>query len=139
VKVTAGRATSTTRAMPTNQPQPSANSRSGGVLLTSVTTRPMNQGTALSLSATKSSTTNKAANSHLAWRAKCQRKASRLGGGSGCSGAAVGVRNRSKRDNILLLVTGRHRSASIGPAQALPCMPRNSTDMGATAASRQEC
>src|SRR6516162_8380269 len=94
--------------MPTNQPQPSANSRSGGVLLTSVTTRPMNQGTALSLSATKSSTTNKAANSHFAWRAKCQRKASRLGGGSGFSGAAVGVRIRSKRESIFGWLQGAH-------------------------------
>src|SRR4029077_13326302 len=95
-----GRATSTTSAMPSNQGQPSARSRSGGVLVTSVTTRPMNQGTALSLSATSNSTTNSAANSHLACRAKCHRKASRLGGGSGCSGGAVGVKNRSKRDNI---------------------------------------
>src|SRR6516164_6078063 len=65
-----------------------------------VTTRPMNHGTALSLSATNNSTKNKATNSHLACRAKCHRKASRLGGGSGCSGGAVGVKNRSKRDNI---------------------------------------
>src|SRR6202040_2837626 len=87
-------------AMRRSQGQPSATSRSGGVLVTSVTTRPMNHGTALSPSATSNSTTNRAANNHLAWRAKCHRKASRLGGGSGCSGAAVGVKNRSKRDNI---------------------------------------
>src|SRR5690348_814354 len=86
--------------MPTSHGQPSATSRSGGVLVTSVTTRPMNHGTALSPSATSNSTKNRATNSHLAWRAKCHRKASRLGGGSGCSGGAVGVKNRSKRDSI---------------------------------------
>src|SRR6516225_10476262 len=88
--------------MPSSHGQPSARSRSGGVLVTRVTTRPMNQGTVLSPSATSNSTTNKAANSHLAWRAKCHKKASRLGGGSGCSGAAVGLRIRSNRDNIFV-------------------------------------
>src|ERR1700743_3036972 len=65
-----------------------------------VTTRPMNHGTALSLSATHSSATNKAANSHFAWRAKCHRNAIKPGGGSGVCGALVGVRNCSKKANI---------------------------------------
>src|ERR1700675_3452797 len=65
-----------------------------------VTTRPMNHGTALSDSATNSSITNSAANSHFAWRAKCHRNAISPPGGSGFSGAAVGVRNRSKNANI---------------------------------------
>ncbi len=65
-----------------------------------VTTRPMNHGTALSDSATNNSTTNSAANSHFAWRAKCHRNAISPPGGSGFSGAAVGVRNRSKNANI---------------------------------------
>src|SRR3974377_1985919 len=94
--------------MPRSQGHPAARNCSGDVLVTMVTTRPMNQGTALSLSATKSSTTNKAANSHFAWRAKCQRKASRLGGGSGFSGAAVGVRIRSKRESIFGWLQGAH-------------------------------
>jgi hypothetical protein len=87
--------------MPASQGQPSARKRSGGVFVTMVTIRPMNHGIALSVSATQSSTTNKAANSHFAWRAKCHRKATRPGGGSGLSGAAVGVRNRSKNANII--------------------------------------
>src|ERR1051326_1890335 len=91
---------STTTAMPTSHGQPSARKRSGGTLVTMVTTRPMNQGTALSDSATRSSTTNKAANSHFAWRAKCHRKAISAAGGSGRSGVAVGFRNRSKSANI---------------------------------------
>src|SRR5271156_5093256 len=86
--------------MPASHGQPTSKKRSGGVLVTMVTTRPMNQGTALSDSATQSSTTNKAANSHFAWRAKCHRKAIRPGGGSGFSGVAVGVKNRSKSANI---------------------------------------
>src|SRR5271156_3048152 len=85
--------------MPSSQGQPAARKRSGGAFVTMVTTRPMNHGTALSLSATQSSTTNKAANSHFACRAKCHRKAVRLGGGSGLSGAAVAFRNRSKSAN----------------------------------------
>src|SRR5271154_2075789 len=86
--------------MPRSHGQPAARNRSGGVLVTMVTTRPMNHGTALSDSATRSSVTNKAANSHFAWRAKCHRKAISPGGGSGFSGAAVGDRNRSKSANI---------------------------------------
>src|SRR5580704_9035289 len=65
-----------------------------------VTTRPMNHGTALSDSATNNSMTNSATNSHFAWRAKCHRNAISPSGGSGFSGAAVGVRNRSKNANI---------------------------------------
>src|ERR1700722_16378431 len=65
-----------------------------------VTTRPMNHGTALSLSATHRSATNKAANSHFAWRAKCHRNAIRPGGGSGFCGGLVGFRNLSKKANI---------------------------------------
>ena len=60
----------TTIAMPRSQGQPSARKRSGGVFVTMVTTQPMNQGTALSLSATNNSTTNKAANSHFALAGK---------------------------------------------------------------------
>src|SRR5258705_8760262 len=60
----------------------------------------MNQGTAASVSATKNSTTNSAMNNGFAWRAKCHRNPSNPAGGSGCSGVAVGFRNRSKRENI---------------------------------------
>ena len=56
-----------------------------------VTTRPMKNGTALSDRATNNSMTNSAANSHFAWRAKCHRKAISPPGGSGFSGAAVGL------------------------------------------------
>src|SRR5580704_42013 len=78
-----------------------------------VTTRPMNHGTALSESATNISMTNNDANSHFAWRAKCHRKAISFAGGSGCSGAAVGVSNRSKNANIygwLQATYGRRQS-----------------------------
>src|SRR5271154_7123066 len=95
--------------MPRSHGQPAARNRSGGVLVTMVTTRPMNQGTALSDSATQSSSTNKAANSHFAWRAKCHRKAIRPGGGSGFSGVAVGVKNRSKNSNIFRWLQGGDR------------------------------
>ena len=60
----------------------------------------MNQGTAASVSATKNSITNNAMNSGLACRAKCHRNPISPAGGSGCSGVAVGFRNRSKRANI---------------------------------------
>src|SRR5580700_6747197 len=91
----------TNAAMLTSKGQSSANKRAGGVFVTRVTTRPMNQGTALSLNADMSSTTNKAANSHFAWRAKCHRNAMSFAGGSGFSGAAVGVSSLSKSANIL--------------------------------------
>src|SRR5215467_11487409 len=112
--------------MPRNHGQPLLRSWSGGVLVTMVTTRPMNHGTALSPSATSNSTTNSVTNSHLAWRAKCHKKASRLGGGSGCSGGAVGVKNRSKRDNIA--VGYRSTSTYVNRAQSCPlqsCWPRS--------------
>src|SRR5579862_4875343 len=86
-----------------------------------VTTRPMNHGTALSDSATNNSMTNKAANSHFAWRAKCHRNATSPPGGSGFSGAAVGVRNRSKSANIcgwLQGLCGQRQST----CQALPIL-----------------
>src|SRR5271170_1288488 len=86
--------------MPSSHGQLLAKNWSGGVLVTMVTTRPMNHGTALSDSATNNSITNSAANSHFAWRAKCHRNAISPPGGSGFSGAAVGVRNRSKNANI---------------------------------------
>ena len=60
--------------MPASHGQVSARKRSGAIVVTSVTMRPMNHGTALSVSATKNSTTNSATNSHFAWRAKCQKK-----------------------------------------------------------------
>src|SRR6202451_2119539 len=86
--------------MPSSHGQLLAKNWSGGVLVTMVTTRPMNHGTALADSATNNSMTNTPANSHFAWRAKCHRNAMSPSGGSGFSGAAVGVRNRSKNSNI---------------------------------------
>src|ERR1700733_9807423 len=65
-----------------------------------VTTRPMNHGTALSDSATSSSITNSAANSHFACRAKCHKKAINVLGGTGFSGTAVGDRSFSKNASI---------------------------------------
>ena len=88
--------------MPTSHGQVSARKRSGGISDTKVTIRPMNQGIAASVSATKNSTTNSAMNSGLACRAKCHRNPSNPAGGSGFSGVAVGFRNRSKRENISL-------------------------------------
>src|SRR5271154_4999410 len=112
----------TTIAMPSSHGQLKLRKRSGGVLVTMVTTRPMNHGTALSDSATRSSVTNKAANSHFAWRAKCHRKAISPGGGSGCSGAAVGDKNRSKSANILgwLQAAYRRRQSPHQEAGAKP-------------------
>jgi hypothetical protein len=63
--------------------------------------RPINQGTALSVSATNNSTTNRATNSHFAWRAKCQKNAMRPAGGSGCFGESVGRNNVSNRANMI--------------------------------------
>src|SRR5579885_399673 len=102
--------------------QAAAKNRSAGRLVTMLTTRPMNQGTALSPSATKHSTTNKAANSHFAWRAKCHRKASRRPGGSGRSGGAVGLRIRSKRANICgwLQAAWRRRQSAGGTMRGAP-------------------
>src|SRR5579862_2181805 len=94
--------------MLTSKGQFSANKRAGGVFVTMVTTRPMNQGTALSLRADMSSTTNRAANSHFAWRAKCHRNGMRFAGGSGFSGAAVGVSNLSKSANIFGWLQGAY-------------------------------
>src|SRR5580700_1959336 len=96
--------------MPTSHGQLSARKRSGGVLVTMVTTRPMNHGTELSLSATSISTMNKAANSHFAWRAKCHRNGMSFAGGSGFSGAAVGVSSLSKSANIFGWLQGAYRA-----------------------------
>src|SRR5262252_53523 len=96
-----GRATSTTSAMPASIGQVAARNRSGGTVVTSVTMRPMNQGTALSVSATNNSTTNRATNSHFAWRAKCQKNAMSPAGGSGCFGESVGRNNVSNRANMI--------------------------------------
>src|SRR5579864_447713 len=95
-----------------------------------VTTRPMNHGTALSPSATNNSTTNKAANSHFAWRAKCHRKAISPRGGSGFSGAAVGVRNRSKSANICgwLQVPQGRRQSTRQPLPILAASGKNSDE-----------
>src|ERR1700674_3251018 len=99
-----GRATSTTSAMPASIGQVAVRNRSGGTVVTRVTMRPMNQGTALSVSATNNSTTNRATNSHFAWRAKCQKNAMSPAGGSGCSGEAVGrpqqCFEQSKHDSV---------------------------------------
>ena len=59
-------------AMATSHGQVSARKRSAGTVDTSVTILPMNQGTAVSSSATNSSITNSARNRPFAWRAKCQ-------------------------------------------------------------------
>src|SRR5271169_6209700 len=109
MNVTAGRTMTTTIAMPTSHRQLAARNWSGGIFVTMVTMRPMNHGTALSDSATHSSTTNKAANSHFAWRAKCHRKAIRPDGGSESSDAAVGVKNCSKNANIFGWLQGVDR------------------------------
>ena len=70
-------------------------------MVTRVTMRPINQGTALSVSATNDSTTNRATNSHFAWRAKCQKNAMSPAGGSGCFGGSVGRNNVSNRANMI--------------------------------------
>src|SRR5262249_30471970 len=80
--------------------QDSARNRSGGMVVTIVTTRPMNQGTALSVSATRNSMMNSATNSALACRPKCHRNAASPGGGSGFCGTAVGLMYRSSQLNM---------------------------------------
>ncbi len=87
--------------MPVSIGQVTARKRSGATVVTRVTMRPMNQGTALSVSACSISITNRAANSHLAWRAKCQKNAMSPAGGSGCSGVSVGRSSLSNRANMI--------------------------------------
>jgi hypothetical protein len=87
-------------AMPASISQVTARKRSGGTVVTKVTMRPMNQGTALSVSAISISITNRAVNSHFAWRAKCQKNAMSPAGGSGCSGVSVGRSSLSNRANM---------------------------------------
>ena len=86
--------------MPASVGQVVARKRSAGTVVTRVTMRPMNHGTALSVRAWNISITNRATNSHLAWRAKCQKNASSPAGGSGCSGVSVGRSSFSNRANM---------------------------------------
>jgi hypothetical protein len=67
-----GRSSNRTTDMPSSAGQLSAHSVSGWLDVTSVTMRPMKTGMVASSSATISPATNSAANSPLAWRAKCQ-------------------------------------------------------------------
>ncbi len=67
-----GRSSSSTKAMPSSIGQFSVQRRSGWLDVTSVTMWPMNTGIVELSSATIRPATNSAANSPLAWRAKCQ-------------------------------------------------------------------
>src|SRR5258705_7142120 len=95
-----GRAISSTSAMPKRWGQNFANSSCGSPAVINVTIRPMNTGTVESGSATTNPAANKAANRPFAWRAKCQKYATKPGGGTACSGGAVGFNSRSKSVNM---------------------------------------
>src|SRR6266566_2537744 len=95
-----GRATSSTNAIPNRCGQNFANSSSGGLAVINVTMRPMNTGMVESSSATTKPAANKAANRPFAWRAKCQKNATKPGGGTACSGDSVGLNSRSKSENM---------------------------------------
>ncbi len=95
-----GRAISSTTAIPSRCGQNFANSSSGGLAVIKVTMRPMNTGMVESSSATTKPAANNAANRPFAWRAKCQKKATKPGGGSACSGGSVGFNSRSKSENM---------------------------------------
>src|SRR5262249_56496792 len=66
-----------------------------------VTMRPMNTERVESSSATTKPAANNAANRPFAWRAKCQKNATKPGGGAACSGGwSVGFNSRSKSENM---------------------------------------
>ena len=91
-----GRSSSSTTAMPSSIGQFSVHSVSGLLDVTSVTMRPMKAGMVESRMATMKPATNSAANSHFAWRAKCQNRTRSSGGwpavGCDCAGGSVGSR-----------------------------------------------
>ena len=95
-----GRAISSTSAIARRCGQNFANSSSGGLAVINVTMRPMNTGMVESSSATTKPAANRAANKPFAWRAKCQKNATKPGGGSACSGGSVGFNSRSKSENM---------------------------------------
>src|SRR5262252_6554071 len=95
-----GRATSSTNAIAKRCGQNFANSSSGGLAVISVTMRPMNTGMVESSNATTKPAANNAANRPFAWRAKCQKNATKPGGGSVRSGVSVGFNRRSKNENM---------------------------------------
>ncbi len=95
-----GRAISSTSAIARRCGQNFANSSSGGLAVINVTMRPMNTGMVESSSATTKPAANRAANTPFAWRAKCQKNATKPGGGSACSGGSVGFNSRSKSENM---------------------------------------
>ncbi len=72
VTMASGRASSSTAAMPSSIGQAFVRTSSGSVLVTSVTTLPMNTGMVISSSATTKPMANKPMNSPFAWLAKCQ-------------------------------------------------------------------
>src|SRR5215831_11038110 len=95
------RAISSTTAIPSRCGQNFANSSSGGLAVINVTMRPMNTGMVESSSATTKPAANNAANTPFAWRAKCQKNATKPGGGTACSGGwSVGFNSRSKSENM---------------------------------------
>ena len=95
-----GRAISSTTAIPRRCGQNVANSWSGGVSVIRVTMRPMKTGMVESSSATTKPAANNATNRPFAWRAKCQKKAMKPGGGSASSGKSVGFSSRSNSENM---------------------------------------
>ena len=95
-----GRATSSTTAMPRRCGQNVANSSRGGVAVIKVTMRPMKTGMVESSSATTKPAANNATNRPFAWRAKCQKKAMKPGGGAASSGKSVGFSSRSNSENM---------------------------------------
>src|SRR5262249_43754157 len=101
-----GRATSSTSAMPTRCGQNFANSSSGGLAVISVTMRPMNTGMVESSSATTKPAGTTAPNRPSACRAKCQKNATKPGGGSVRSGVSVGFNRRSKKENMAIARNG---------------------------------
>src|SRR5437764_6739955 len=115
-----GRAISSTSAMPKRCGQNFANSSCGLTAVINVTIRPRNTGTLESRSATTKPAANKAANRPFAWRAKCQKNATKLGGGTACSGDSVGLNSRSKSENMAPTRNGQR-----GPAPT----PRMASDI----------
>src|SRR3954463_5653570 len=62
--------------------------------------RPMKTGMVESSSATTKPAANNATNKPFAWRAKCQKKAMKPGGGSASPGKSVGFSSRSNSENM---------------------------------------
>src|SRR5436305_13725022 len=97
--------------MPKRCGQNFANSSFGLPAVINVTIRHKNTATLEPRSATTKPAANKAANRPFAWRAKCQKNATKLGGGTACSGDSVGLNSRSKTENMAPTRNGQRRPA----------------------------